>query len=163
MFDVGGGELVLIVLAIIVLFGPKKIPEIAQMVGKGMQKVRQAQSQFQSHVNDFKSDINLNTEPTKSTTQPTRDFSNPPVAEKETSGEDLPATNPANDFQDYNESETTTTKKNSRDNERIAPSTDDPYGLNEDENAEKKQESEDKASSSDIKDQSSGNNAPPAG
>jgi sec-independent protein translocase protein TatA len=57
MFDVGGGELILIVFAILMLFGPKKIPEIAQMIGKGMQKVKQAQSQFQSQINDIQTDI----------------------------------------------------------------------------------------------------------
>ena len=58
MFDVGGGELLLIIFAILLLFGPKKIPEIAQMVGKGMQKVRQAQAQFQSQLNDISTDVN---------------------------------------------------------------------------------------------------------
>ncbi len=58
MFDVGGGELLLIVFAILMLFGPKKIPEIAQMIGKGMQKVKQAQAQFQSQINDIQTDIN---------------------------------------------------------------------------------------------------------
>jgi sec-independent protein translocase protein TatA len=58
MFDVGGGELLLIVFAILLLFGPKKIPEIAQMIGKGMQKVKQAQAQFQSQINDIQTDIN---------------------------------------------------------------------------------------------------------
>jgi len=28
MFDIGGGELIVIILAVILLFGPKKIPEI---------------------------------------------------------------------------------------------------------------------------------------
>lgn len=57
MFDVGGGELLLIVFAILLLFGPKKIPEIAQMIGKGMQKVKQAQAQFQSQINDIQTEI----------------------------------------------------------------------------------------------------------
>ena len=57
MFDVGGGELLLIVFAILLLFGPKKIPEIAQLIGKGMQKVKQAQAQFQSQINDIQTDI----------------------------------------------------------------------------------------------------------
>lgn len=53
MFDVGGGELVLIVLAIILLFGPKKIPEIAQTITKGIRKVRQAQQEFSNQVNNI--------------------------------------------------------------------------------------------------------------
>lgn len=57
MFDVGGGELILIVLAIIVLFGPKKLPEIAQMFGKGLSHLRKAQSEIQSHLTDIKSEV----------------------------------------------------------------------------------------------------------
>lgn len=57
MFDIGGPELLLIVLGIIVLFGPKKIPEIAQMIGKGMQKVRTAQTQFNEQIKDIKSEL----------------------------------------------------------------------------------------------------------
>jgi len=60
MFDVGGGELILIILAAIVLFGPKKMPEIAQMFNKGMRQVRKAQSQFQSQMNEIQSEINKN-------------------------------------------------------------------------------------------------------
>ena len=58
MFDIGGGELILIVLAILVLFGPEKIPEIAQMFGKGMQQLRKAQSQFQTQINDIQKEVN---------------------------------------------------------------------------------------------------------
>lgn len=57
MFDVGGGELILILLAIIVLFGPKKIPEIAQMFGKGLSHLRKAQSELQSQLGDIKSEV----------------------------------------------------------------------------------------------------------
>lgn len=57
MFDVGGGELLLIILAIIVLFGPKKLPEIAQMVGKGMRQVKKAQAQFQSQITELQTDF----------------------------------------------------------------------------------------------------------
>lgn len=58
MFDIGGGELILIILAIIVLFGPKKIPEIAQLMGKGIRKFNEAKSEFESEINNIKSDIN---------------------------------------------------------------------------------------------------------
>jgi len=57
MFDVGGPELLLILLAVILLFGPKKIPEISQMLGKGVQKVRNAQSQFQEQMRDIEKEV----------------------------------------------------------------------------------------------------------
>lgn len=57
MFDVGGGELMLILLAILIFFGPKKIPEIAQMVGKGMAQFRKAQAEFQRNLNTISTEI----------------------------------------------------------------------------------------------------------
>ncbi|MCX7909011.1 MAG: twin-arginine translocase TatA/TatE family subunit [Ignavibacteria bacterium] len=58
MFDVGGGELLLIILAIIILFGPEKIPELSRIISKGFQKVRQAQSQIQSELTNITREIN---------------------------------------------------------------------------------------------------------
>lgn len=57
MFDVGGPELLLILLAVILLFGPKKIPEISQMLGRGVQKIRNAQSQFQEQMRDIEHEV----------------------------------------------------------------------------------------------------------
>jgi len=57
MFDVGGGELLLIVLAILLLFGPDKLPEFAKNINKGLRKIKQAQAQFQSQISDLQKDI----------------------------------------------------------------------------------------------------------
>lgn len=57
MFDIGGGELLLIILVVLMLFGPKKIPEIARTLGKGMAQLRRAQAEFQRNINDVSSDI----------------------------------------------------------------------------------------------------------
>jgi sec-independent protein translocase protein TatA len=59
MFDVGGGELVLIVLAVLVLFGPERLPEIARMMKKGMAKIRQAQLEFQSQIEEIKDGLDV--------------------------------------------------------------------------------------------------------
>lgn len=50
IFDLSGGELFLIVLAIIVLFGPKQIPVIARTIGKVMYEVRTATNQIKQEV-----------------------------------------------------------------------------------------------------------------
>ncbi len=42
MFNIGSTELILIILAIIILFGAKKIPELAQGIGKGMKEFKKA-------------------------------------------------------------------------------------------------------------------------
>jgi len=57
MFDIGGGELILIVLAVIVLFGPKKIPEVAQMLRKGMANFYKAQQEIKEQFSNIESEI----------------------------------------------------------------------------------------------------------
>jgi sec-independent protein translocase protein TatA len=57
MFDIGGPEILFIILIVIVLFGPKKIPEVAQMIGKGMQKIRTAQSQFKEQMDEIQNEM----------------------------------------------------------------------------------------------------------
>ena len=59
MFDVGGPEILLIIIVVIVLFGPKKIPEVAQMIGKGMHKIRAAQAQFKEQIDEIQNEIKL--------------------------------------------------------------------------------------------------------
>jgi sec-independent protein translocase protein TatA len=51
MFDLGGGELLLILLGVLVLFGPKKLPDLAQGLGKGLKQFRKAQQDFTDQVN----------------------------------------------------------------------------------------------------------------
>lgn len=63
MFDVGGGELLLILLAFLLLFGPKKIPELSSMLGKGLRELRKAQSEFQSQINEIKTEIDSTSKP----------------------------------------------------------------------------------------------------
>ncbi len=57
MFDIGGPELLVIILGAIILFGPKKIPEIMRSVGKGVSKIRAAQIQFKQQMNDIQSEL----------------------------------------------------------------------------------------------------------
>lgn len=57
MFDVGGGELLLILLAVIILFGPKKIPEIARLFGKGLRQFREAQTEIKTHIDKLQNEI----------------------------------------------------------------------------------------------------------
>ncbi|MBM4170664.1 MAG: twin-arginine translocase TatA/TatE family subunit [Ignavibacteria bacterium] len=40
--NLGAPEIILIVLAILILFGAKKIPELAQGIGKGMREFKKA-------------------------------------------------------------------------------------------------------------------------
>ncbi|MPN07562.1 Sec-independent protein translocase protein TatB [bioreactor metagenome] len=57
MFDIGGGELILIVIAFVVLFGPKKIPEISRMLGKGLREIKKTQTELKTQLNELEKEI----------------------------------------------------------------------------------------------------------
>ncbi len=48
--NLGGGEILLIVLFILIFFGAKKIPELAQGLGKGIREFRKAARDIQEDV-----------------------------------------------------------------------------------------------------------------
>jgi sec-independent protein translocase protein TatA len=52
MGNLGAGEILIIVLVILILFGSKKIPELAQGIGKGMREFKKA-------LNDVQEDIKI--------------------------------------------------------------------------------------------------------
>jgi sec-independent protein translocase protein TatA len=50
--NLGATEIILIVLVVLILFGSKKIPELAQGIGKGMREFKKA-------LNDVQEDIKI--------------------------------------------------------------------------------------------------------
>ncbi|PIU44762.1 MAG: twin-arginine translocase TatA/TatE family subunit [Ignavibacteriales bacterium CG07_land_8_20_14_0_80_59_12] len=51
MFEnIGGGELLLILFVILIFFGPKKIPEIGQSIGKGIREFRKSIREVQENL-----------------------------------------------------------------------------------------------------------------
>jgi len=51
MFEnLGGGEMLLIFLVILIFFGPKKIPELATSLGKGLRKFRDAKEGLEDQL-----------------------------------------------------------------------------------------------------------------
>lgn len=58
--NLGATEIVLIVIAILILFGAKKIPELAQGIGKGMKEFKKALKDVEEDikVDDDKKDSN---------------------------------------------------------------------------------------------------------
>ena len=46
-----------ILLAILLLFGPKKIPEVMQMFGKGMREFRKAQENLRQQIRDISTEV----------------------------------------------------------------------------------------------------------
>ena len=56
MFDVGGFEFIVIILAIILLFGPKALPDLARQMGKGLRQFRKAQEDLTQQIRDISAD-----------------------------------------------------------------------------------------------------------
>ncbi|MCX6137041.1 MAG: twin-arginine translocase TatA/TatE family subunit [Ignavibacteriales bacterium] len=48
--NIGFSELLFIVVVIVVFFGPKKIPEIARMIGKASTQVKRAMADVESEL-----------------------------------------------------------------------------------------------------------------
>ena len=51
--NLGGGELFMIVLVIIMLFGSDKLPEIAKGLGKGIREINNAKAQIQNEIQNL--------------------------------------------------------------------------------------------------------------
>ena len=62
-FDISGGELMVILLAAFIVFGPSKIPEIARKIGKGMNEIRRASDEIKREIaketRKFENDLNV--------------------------------------------------------------------------------------------------------
>lgn len=50
MFGIGGGELILIILVVLMLFGSDKIPEIARTLGKLFRQLKNATDDLKSEI-----------------------------------------------------------------------------------------------------------------
>lgn len=49
---IGGPEIFIIFIIVLVVFGPSKIPEIARGLGKGMRQVKDATNEIKREIND---------------------------------------------------------------------------------------------------------------
>ncbi len=49
-FDISSGELLIIILALFVVFGPRQIPEIARKVGKGVNEIKRVSNDIKDEI-----------------------------------------------------------------------------------------------------------------
>lgn len=56
--NLGAGEIILIVLVVLLLFGAKKIPELARGIGKGMSEFKKGLKDVESEIKSADTDIN---------------------------------------------------------------------------------------------------------
>jgi sec-independent protein translocase protein TatA len=65
----GGWEILLIVLVLLIFFGAKKIPELARGLGKGIREFKEATSEIKDEieegVKDIEKSVNQTTDSTK--------------------------------------------------------------------------------------------------
>lgn len=65
MFNLGGGEIFLIILVILLFFGSKKIPELARGLGKGIREFKDVTNNIQREIQDSAKSIKEETDITK--------------------------------------------------------------------------------------------------
>lgn len=56
-FSIGGAEIFVILLVIILFFGAKRIPELARGIGKGMSELKNATNEIQREIRENTKDI----------------------------------------------------------------------------------------------------------
>lgn len=66
MFGIGAGELLIILIAGLVIFGPSQLPEIGRAVGKGLREFRKAQAAFSATLDE----VSAEPKPKSKTSQP---------------------------------------------------------------------------------------------
>ena len=55
----GGGEIILIFLIVLLLFGAKKVPELFRSLGKGVNEFRKAKNEWEHKARDRSEEIDL--------------------------------------------------------------------------------------------------------
>ena len=84
MFGIGTQELIIILVIVLLVFGSKKLPELAQGLGKGIREFRKASSEIQEEL-----DINKPLEETTTTKKTHSDSAAPDIEhEKKSEGDD---------------------------------------------------------------------------
>lgn len=57
LFDISGGELIVILLFVLLFFGSKGIPDIARTMGRTMRQLRDASNEVQREIHKGASDV----------------------------------------------------------------------------------------------------------
>ncbi len=57
LFGISGGEILVLLLLVLLLFGPGKIPEVARMIGRGLSEVKKVQREINTEINKYSAEI----------------------------------------------------------------------------------------------------------
>jgi len=83
----GGWEIVLILAVVLILFGAKKLPELAKGLGQGIKEFKKATSEVTNEINSAMDDNRYSTP---------RQIDNPPPQNKPAESQSAPPANTAN-------------------------------------------------------------------
>jgi TatA/E family protein of Tat protein translocase len=64
MFGIGGPELILILAVALIVLGPKKLPELARALGKGLAEFRRATDELKDEFKKMEHEVDANPVPT---------------------------------------------------------------------------------------------------
>ncbi len=65
LFNLGGGEIILVLLLVLILFGARKIPELAKGLGQGIKEFKKATREVTDEIQNAVDDTNYTTPPPK--------------------------------------------------------------------------------------------------
>lgn len=70
--SLGISEIILILIVVLVLFGGKKLPELARGIGKAQAEYKKAKEAIEDEVNEFKAEIEKSAKEEKDKKTPTK-------------------------------------------------------------------------------------------
>lgn len=79
MFNIGGGEFLVIALIALIVLGPQRLPDAAKQVGKAMGELRRMSSGFQNELKDALKDSESVTPRRNVLAEPPTDLATPPA------------------------------------------------------------------------------------
>ena len=79
LFNLGGGEIILILALVLILFGAKKLPELAKGLGQGIKEFKKATRDV---TNELHNSMDENTYPPARDNSPPKKISETAVADK---------------------------------------------------------------------------------
>ena len=63
--NIGSGEIIVVLLVLLFLFGGKKLPELARGLGESGKEIKKAKREIESALTDIKSDVSLEDKPSQ--------------------------------------------------------------------------------------------------
>lgn len=82
LFNLGGGEIILILALILILFGARKLPELAKGLGQGIKEFKKATREVTDEIQASTDDSHYTPPPPKRIEEPARTVAEVPEAEK---------------------------------------------------------------------------------